>query len=219
MNWSIPSNYVFRYPLLLIMVALSVLFPANGASSGQAPTDPPFNLSQARKSVVFIKRLTPGLAPAVGSGFLVSNDGLIYTNRHVIRPAQDIVKGTVILVGVPSAKDPDMLDYFQAEVVYCADPNKLDFGVLKIAATPGYGTFKALPVSFAKLELGSNVAVIGYPHVKDDTPVLAFNKGSISATRVSFDDRTYYQTDAAVNPGNSGGPFSIAGAKRLASSQ
>jgi hypothetical protein len=166
-----------------------------------------FNIGQARKSVVFIKRITPGLAPAVGSGFLVSKDGLIYTNRHVIRPARDM-EGTIILVGVPSAKDPDDLDYFRAQEVYCAPPkDNLDFGILKITGNPKYGEFAPLAMSFDKLALGDSVAAIGYPLVKNDTPVLSFNKGSISATKVAFDEKAYYQTDAAVNPGSSGGPL------------
>ena len=167
-----------------------------------------FNVAEARRAVVFVKRVTPRIAAGTGSGFLVGQDGLVYTNRHVVVPDDPTLEDTTIYVGVPSAADPDELDYFLADVLYAPpadDP--LDFAVLKVAARPSYGEFPALPLSFEKLKLGSDVAVIGYPYISEDLPILAFNKGSISSTRVPIHGQIYYQTDAAVNPGNSGGPL------------
>src|SRR5262249_12870224 len=166
------------------------------------------NITEARMSVVYIKCQVPGLPTATGSGFLVSKDGLVYTNRHVIQ-LEAPRRGYTLLVGVPSAKDPDHLDYFKAEVVYAAPARDyLDFAVLKLAARPDYGEFKTLPLSFDKLALGASVAAVGYPAVVSaDAPTLSFNKGSISAPFVKIDERGFYQTDAAVNPGNSGGPL------------
>jgi uncharacterized protein (TIGR03067 family) len=176
--------------------------------SGVLGADGNFKLSENRKGIVFIKRITPGIGPAVGSGFLVSKDGLVYTNRHVVMSADTTVKGTIILVGVPSAKDPDELDYFRAEIVYVPQVKEdLDFAVLKIAANKEYGEFKPLSLAQEKLGLGDDVAAIGYPHIKDNLPVLTFTKGTVSATKVKLDERSYYQTDAAVNPGSSGGPL------------
>lgn len=167
-----------------------------------------FNVAEARKGVVFVRRITPGRETALGSGFLVSTDGVIYTSRHVIEPTDATARGTLILVGVPSAADPDDLDWFSASVAY--RPTKaenLDFAILKITARQSYGPFHALPLSYEKLELGASVAVIGYPYIRENEAVLSFNKGSISSTRVRFSGKTYYQTDAAVNHGNSGGPL------------
>jgi serine protease Do len=167
-----------------------------------------FNLSEARKAVVFIRCHTPGLPTVTGTAFLVSVDGLIFTNRHVVRPFGDDRLPSLLAVGLPSAQDPDVLDYFKAEVVNLPSAkDDLDFAVLKIAARPGYGPFTPLPLSLAKQDLGAAVAALGYPHARTDQPVLSFNKGSISATRVELDGRSYYQTDAAINPGNSGGPL------------
>jgi V8-like Glu-specific endopeptidase len=166
-----------------------------------------FNHLAARKSIVYIKCLVPGLGPMFGTGFLVSPDGLIYTNRHVIRPDQPI-RGSIILVGVPSATKRDGLDFFKAEIVH-ATPSRdsLDFAVLKVAAKENYGLFPALPLGSDSVELASPVAVLGYPFITSDQQVFAFNPGIISATRVVLDAQAYYQTNADVNPGNSGGPL------------
>ena len=83
----------------------------------------------------------------------------------------------------------------------------LDFAIVKIAARPGYQPFRPLTLATTKLELGAPAAAIGFPFAQVNNPVLSFNKGSISASRVPIEDRPYYQTDAAVNPGNSGGPL------------
>jgi serine protease Do len=186
----------------LLTAGISFVFMCAPASAGGE-----FNVAEARKSVVFVRRITPGRETALGSGFLVSPDGLIYTSRHVIRSSDPTAKGTLVLVGVPSASDPDDLDWFVAEVAHLAGDDELDFAVLKIAAREGYGELRPLPLSLAKLELGASVAVIGYPYVRENQAVLSFNKGSISATRIRFNGKSYYQTDAAVNHGNSGGPL------------
>ncbi len=186
-----------------------MLLVACQSSAADAQTK--FNVAQLRRGVVFVRRVTPRIASSTGSGFLVTDDGLIYTSRHVIEPQHHGLPGTVVYVGVPSVADPDHLEYFQAEVIYASDrDDALDFAILKIAARPDYGRFTTLPLSFQKVALGSDTAAIGYPQFpfrRDHLPVLSFNKGSISSTRVPIHGRIYYQTDAAVNPGNSGGPL------------
>lgn len=170
--------------------------------------EPDFNLPQARRAVVLVERSTPGYPTSRGSGFLVSSDGLIYTNRHVIREVNSLVRGGMLLVGVPSRADPDALDLFRAEVVYRDEGEQApDFAILKIAGCEEYGEFPTLPLVEDRLELGTSVAVLGYPHTQGDQANLSFTRGSISATRVILGGKSYYQTDAAVNPGNSGGPL------------
>lgn len=190
------------------LVRLLVVAWAVATAAGTAHADPPkFNIGESRKSVVLVKQITPGVGPSVGSGFLATADGLVYTNRHVAVPPDDTIKGSILLVGVPSAKDPDVLEYYRAETVY-APPKKddLDFAVLKIARKGG-AEFRPLPLAAEKLDLGSEVAALGFPRVLDAQPNLSFTKGSVSVGRVRLGDRSYYQTDAAVNPGNSGGPL------------
>ncbi|HVX10717.1 MAG TPA: serine protease [Pirellulales bacterium] len=207
-----PAGYCLcRSPLIFwrtAFIALLSVAPLFVAPLDGVCGESDFNVAEARKAVVFVRRITPGREVALGSGFLVSTDGVIYTSRHVVEPNDSTSRGTVLLIGVPSKRDPDDLDWFRAALVYRAPKDEnLDFAILKIAAQPGYGPFHALPLSHDKLPLGSSVAVIGYPYIHENEAVLSFNKGSVSSTRVRFSGKSYYQTDAAVNQGNSGGPL------------
>ena len=134
---------------------------------------------------------------------------MVYTNRHVIHPFENMpLNNRTILVAVPSVKDPEELEYFKAVIVHEPVPaEQLDFAILKIAAKPAYGDFRPLPMNFDKQELGQSVAVLGYPFIQADAPTFSFNKGGISALKVEIENRPFWQTDAAVNSGNSGGPL------------
>ena len=187
--------------------AFVVFLVTTPAAPAAAQPQPKFNAAELRKSVVHVKMIAPGAEPVSGSGFVVGTDGLIYTSRHVVVP-ETATAGTVIVVGVPSPKDPDELRYYRAEVVYATPPKDgRDFAALKIVAKDGAPAFPALKIVADKQALGADVAVLGFPVVKSDQPAVAFNKGSVSGTKVVHDGVAYYQTDAAVNPGNSGGPM------------
>jgi serine protease Do len=118
-----------------------------------------------------------------------------------------------VVVGVQSAKDPDTLEFFKADVIYTSpDKDPLDFAVLKIAAKSSYGDFRPMPLNYGKLDLGAAVAAMGFPGVQEDLPSISFTKGTVSTSSRKFDNVNYCQTDAAINPGNSGGPLlNIAG--------
>lgn len=138
-----------------------------------------------RRAVVSVRQLTPRVAPTGGSGFLVRQDGLVYTNRHVIEPEDDDLTGTPLYVGVPRTNDLDTLDYFPAEIVF-SSPHKdgPDFAVLKIAPTEDEKPFPTLPTAIDELNLGASVSVLGYPANSNGTPVLSYNTGyHLSHTR------------------------------------
>ncbi|TFW36174.1 DegQ family serine endoprotease [Massilia horti] len=124
-----------------------------------------------------------------GSGFIVSPDGVILTNAHVVRDASEV-----------TVKLQDRREY-RAKVLG-SDP-KTDVAVLKIDA-------KNLPVvpigSTRNLQVGEWVIAIGSPYGLDST----VTAGVVSAKGRSLPgDRgvPFIQTDVAVNPGNSGGPL------------
>jgi len=125
----------------------------------------------------------------VGSGFIISPDGIILTNAHVVRDAREV-----------TVKLTDRRE-FRAKVLG-SDP-KTDVAVLKIDA-------KNLPVvplgRTDDLKVGAWVLAIGSPYGLEST----VTAGVVSAKGRSLPDDTFVpfiQTDVAVNPGNSGGPL------------
>jgi serine protease Do len=124
-----------------------------------------------------------------GSGFIVSPDGVILTNAHVV---DDASKVTVKLT-----------DHREFEARVIGSDAKSDVAVLKIDAAN-------LPVvrlgDPGALEVGEWVVAIGSPFGFDNS----VTAGIVSAKGRSLPDDTYVpfiQTDVAVNPGNSGGPL------------
>ncbi|MDD2733430.1 MAG: DegQ family serine endoprotease [Desulfuromonadaceae bacterium] len=127
---------------------------------------------------------------SLGSGFLISKDGYIVTNDHVVRDAES--------VQVKLSNDK----VYDAKVVG-GDP-KTDIAVIKINAD---GLPTAVLGDSDKLEVGQWAIAIGNPFGLDRTMTV----GVISATgRSNMGIETYenfIQTDASINPGNSGGPL------------
>jgi serine protease Do len=124
-----------------------------------------------------------------GSGFIVSPDGVILTNAHVVQDADEV-----------TVKLADRRE-FRAKVLG-SDP-KTDVAVLKIDA-------KNLPVvplgNSRNLQVGEWVLAIGSPFGLEST----VTAGVVSATGRSLPSDTnvpFIQTDVAINPGNSGGPL------------
>ena len=128
-----------------------------------------------------------------GSGFIISEDGLIVTNKHVV--SKDDVDYTVVL---NNGKQ------YEAEVL-AKDPIQ-DLAIIKIKKTG------LTPLVFGdsdNLELGQSVIAIGYALGELQNTV---SVGVISGTNrdiVAEGEAIYgaLQTDTAINPGNSGGPL------------
>ena len=124
-----------------------------------------------------------------GSGFIVSPDGVILTNAHVVRDANEV-----------TVKLQDRRE-FKAKVLG-SDP-KTDVAVLKIEAK----NLPVVPIGNSKsLAVGEWVLAIGSPYGLDST----VTAGVVSAKGRSLpgdDSVPFIQTDVAVNPGNSGGPL------------
>jgi serine protease Do len=147
----------------------------------------------------FMPRPGPGQAPQVpsprsesrslGSGFIISADGYLLTNAHVVEGGDEI-----------NVKLPDKRE-FKAKVI--GADKRTDIALLKIDAT-------GLPtVRFgdpAKLKVGEWVVAIGAPFGFENS----VTAGIVSAKGRSLPQENFVpfiQTDVAINPGNSGGPL------------
>ncbi len=131
----------------------------------------------------------PSEVKSLGSGFVISADGYILTNHHVVKDADEIV------VRLQDRRE------LVAKVV--GSDKRSDIALLKIDAT-------GLPVlnigSSENLKVGSWVLAIGSPFGFDHS----VTAGIVSAKGRSLPSDNYVpfiQTDVAINPGNSGGPL------------
>ncbi len=126
---------------------------------------------------------------SLGTGFIISSDGYIVTNHHVVADAQEII------VRFNDRKE------LVAKII--GSDERTDVAVLKVEA-------KNLPTvnlgQSSKLKVGEWVLAIGSPFGFEAT----VTQGIVSAKERTLSDDTYVpfiQTDVAINPGNSGGPL------------
>ncbi len=177
----------------VVGVTVSGLRNASDRGDSQADDDPFFRFFRGVPGF----RMPPGGAQPFrgqGSGFIVSADGVVLTNAHVVRDAKQV-----------TVKLSDRREY--SAKVLGSDP-ATDVAVLKIDA-------KGLPVvslgDASSVQVGDYVLAIGAPFGFEQTAT----QGIVSAKGRSLPGDSYVpfiQTDAAVNPGNSGGPlFDAAG--------
>jgi serine protease Do len=157
-----------------------------GAPHGEKQEDP---------MLEFFRRFIPDPAErdarqGLASGFIISEDGYILTNAHVVDGFDEV-----------NVRLADTKREFKAKVV--GFDKRTDVALLKVEA-------KGLPVaklgSSKTLQPGEWVAAIGSPFGFANT----ITAGIVSATERSLPDEVYVpfiQTDVAVNPGNSGGPL------------
>jgi serine protease Do len=123
----------------------------------------------------------------VGSGFILTSDGVIMTNAHVVEGADEV------LVTLTDKRE------FKARII--GSDKRTDVAVVKIDAS-GLSAVKVGDVS--KLRVGEWVMAIGSPFGLENT----VTAGIVSAKqRDTGDYLPFIQTDVAINPGNSGGPL------------
>ncbi|MHC4060187.1 MAG: DegQ family serine endoprotease [Planctomycetota bacterium] len=149
--------------------------------------DDPFDFFFRRQSP---RRRAPQRRPVQGSGFIVSSDGYILTNNHVVKDAEEIT------VTLKNGRE------LEAKLVGSDDETEV--AVIKVDSN------NLPPLELAdsdKLEVGEWVVAIGNPFGLSHTVTagIVSAKGRSGFRLAKFED--FIQTDAAINPGNSGGPL------------
>ncbi|MCI5120055.1 MAG: DegQ family serine endoprotease, partial [Candidatus Electrothrix sp. AUS4] len=162
----------------------------NGHSQLDMLNDPFFEHFFGKKFDRFRQEPSPFKQHGAGSGFLISSEGLILTNNHVVDDAD------TIRVRLADKRE------FTASVVG-TDPQS-DVALIKIDGS----NLPTLSLGDSdKLEVGEWVIAIGSPFELSQTVTV----GVVSAkgrSRMGISDyENFIQTDAAINPGNSGGPL------------
>ena len=123
-----------------------------------------------------------------GTSFFINNDGYLITNNHVIENCRNTA------LGYKSTIHP-------AKII--AKDQVLDLALLKVdIESESY-----LKLSKSKPEKLQRIIAAGYPFGKYISNDLKFTSGVISSLKGPADDSTRLQVDAALNPGNSGGPI------------
>lgn len=123
----------------------------------------------------------------VGSGFILTTDGFVMTNAHVVDGADEVI------VTLPDKRE------FKAKII--GADKRTDVAVVKIDAV-GLPAVKIADIS--RLRVGEWVMAIGSPFGLENT----VTAGIVSAKqRDTGDYLPFIQTDVAINPGNSGGPL------------
>ncbi|MDZ4313670.1 MAG: DegQ family serine endoprotease [Azonexus sp.] len=159
----------------------------------------PFPFDENDPAFEFFKRFIPrppsGNVPrefeskSLGSGFIISNDGYLLTNAHVVEGADEVT------VRLTDKRE------FKAKII--GSDKRTDVALIKIEAS-GLPAVKLADAN--QLKVGEWVVAIGSPFGFDNS----VTAGIVSAKGRSLPQENYVpfiQTDVAINPGNSGGPL------------
>lgn len=167
--------------------------PIVAAASREAITPRPIPMTTEQVvSAILPSVVTIRVGDSSGTGFFVTDTGVVVTNRHVI--------GTNTSAKVITSSGASL----DSSSIYVS-PDR-DLALIKVDGS-GYPYLRlASPPSIGA---GTDVVAIGSPGLPGGAGVLAgtVTRGIISAVRNTKSDGILVQTDAAVNPGNSGGPL------------
>jgi uncharacterized protein len=140
-----------------------------------------------RAADAFLKTRNSGRTET-GTGFFITSDGYVLTCYHVVKDA--------LRITVRAGAEP-----LDAELVKADDVN--DLALLKVP-----GTHKPLPLVVSRgVQLGESVFTIGFPSVKVLGRSAKLTDGTVNSLTGELDTPRFFQVNAAVQPGSSGGPL------------
>lgn len=145
-----------------------------------------------------------------GSGTVISEDGLILTNAHVVL-SDRFYEVEDLVVAITTEQDQPPEPMFFADVVQ-ADA-RLDLAVIKVrsdldGAPVNFGALGIEPVKIGQaesLQLGDPIIILGYPGIGGETITLTRGEVSGFTSEVPYGNRAFIKTSATIAGGNSGG--------------
>jgi S1-C subfamily serine protease len=177
----------------------------NSAQPSAAPTPAPIVANASDNKGDLVRSVYAAASPSVvsvrtgtgsGTGFLVDSDGTIVTNAHVVGDNRQV-----------QVRFNDKGEFHDAQVL--SVDGSTDLAALKVDASAASGVRPLKLADSDKAQVGDTVIAIGYPLGLDRTATVGIVSGldrQIQSPN-GFSIDKVIQTDAAVNPGNSGGPL------------
>ncbi|XWX05528.1 serine protease (plasmid) [Aggregatilineales bacterium SYSU G02658] len=192
--------------MTLRALLLGIFLSMSLVGSLQAQSLSSEDIDRIAASVVMIVGLQNGEPFSQGTGTIVDSRGIIYTNRHVIEGAEDLA-----IFMLEDINERPALRYYASEVATFQD---LDFSILQIdrdargaIVLPTQLNLPAITLTQRDARRGERIYTFGYPGTGDGYLVVTsglittIQNGDIGGTR----QPVWYQTDAEISPGNSGG--------------
>jgi serine protease Do len=150
----------------------------------------------------------------VGSGSIISSDGLILTNAHVADPAtvgEAAATPDALVIGIVTSEDQPPTYAYRAEVK--AIDGYMDLAVIQITATvkgdrldPSSLNLPYVPLGNSdEIHVGDHINILGFPAIGGDT--ITYTSGDVAgfSSEEGLGDRAWIKTDATISGGNSGG--------------
>jgi len=169
----------------------------------QAKLSPPSSKSAPQPS----QKQTP--QSGTGSGFFVSKMGHVITNAHVVKNCKKVTIGDnankqvpAELINTDRSNDLALLKLSTLEMASAESKSLIQKLGIVVVPLASKGLLRSEDV-----KLGEKVLVAGYPFGDVFSNTIKVTSGIVSATRGAGDDSGQFQLDAAVQPGNSGGPI------------
>ena len=166
---------------------------------------------KAGPAVVLLLGSDDGKQGAGGTGSIISSDGKIITNAHVVISSQSNQPYKILYVflkpdRVTGDNSKDLARRFKGRVLQYSPPDELDLALVQLEEAPG-----PMPsIAFAdpdKVDVGDEVVAIGHP---EQGGLWTLTTGAISTVIANYGKvkgKNVFQTEASVNRGNSGGPL------------
>jgi S1-C subfamily serine protease len=145
-----------------------------------------------------------------GSGSIVSKDGLILTNAHVVLSDEDFKVDVLTIAPTKSADEKPMPAYI-AKVIQ-ADA-QMDLAIIKVISDLNGNPVDTSALNFPvvtlgdsnKLSLGDKLTILGYPGIGGDTITLTSGEVAGFTSEAGYGSRAFIKTSATIAGGNSGG--------------